>query len=756
MTVVSEVVAVLSYQVDETGIRRYRQGFKDAMSKMAADSAGAIQAMRDVASSMTGAQAGLNDLIQLQKKAAGATGILAKGVANLRGALGSLVGFGSVRQLLGDIDAWVQVEDAMRRARNSTQEYTEADRELAKMSRTTRTAYADNADTFMRMQRSMAGRGKSRQDTLDVTQLVALGAVLSGSKGGDRGAIMGSMLKAIEQGGFGAEQLGALPQRLQDAMAKGMGTTLQGLTAQAQGGMISTDRALPALQSQLPALQAEAGAKPASLAGSVTVLNDAWQRFFGTMTGGRSTLQIVTGAVELLADNLGFVIRMLALAGASFGLVMLNQWLAAASRQSGGLLRALRDATGAALGLNTAMSAGSGSAGAAQTFSGLSRSLGPMLRMAAVLTTIYLIGEDISNWLNGSESVLGSMVGGVENWQDEIAAVSTILTFVKDLLGGAGLAVGEWAKQLAMVSAVAYGLWRILSPIGPLFMYLARTAVPMLWRAVTMNPLGRILMLFAMLALAVWQIYENWDVISAAIVALWNAVTGYLKAAWDSVTLYLLAAWDTVTAYISLAWDTLMGLAQSYFLAPLMAWFSALWAFWSGLVNAVVAAFTGDWDAAIAHLVGAFTGLWTFFANIGSGILNVIRAIGDAIQTWVMDKFKSAVSWFKSLLPGQMLSDEQKGAMTDSARALAAQPQVQAFASGNAVPGVPPGSALRGGFGKMNQAVNVQNSFTVNATGLDPVAVGSEVRKAGEGFNFDSREIITRSLSVPRSVEASS
>lgn len=756
MTVVSEVVAVLSYQVDDTGIRRYRQGFKDAMSKMAADSAGAIQAMRDVASGMAGVQTGLTDLIELQRKAAGPTGFLAKAVANLRGALTSLVGVGSVRQILGDIDAWVQVEDAMRRATSSTQEYTEADRELAKTSRTTRTAYADNADTFMRMQRSMAGQGKSAQDALDVTQLVALGASLSGDKGADRGAIVASMLKAIEQGGFGAEQFAALPKRLQDAMAKGMGTTLQGLAAQAQGGMISTGAALPALQSQLPALQAEAGAKPASLAGSVTVLNDAWQRFFGTMIGGRTVLQIVTGAVELLADNLGFVIRMLALAGASFGLVMLNQWLAAATRQSGGLLKALRDSARAALGLNTAMSTGSGSTGTAQAFSGLGRSLGPMLRMAAVLTTIYLIGEDISNWLNGSDSVLGSVVGGVENWQGEIETVSTVLTFVKDLLGGAGMAVGEWTKKLAMTSAVLYGMWRILSPIGSLFMFLARTAVPMLWRAVAMHPIGRIITLIVMLALAVWQIYENWDVISAAIVAVWNSVTGYLKAAWDSVTSYLLAAWDTVTAYISLAWNTLMGLAQSYFLDPLMAWFSALWAFWSGLVNAVVAAFTGDWDAAIAHLVGAFTGLWTFFANIGSGILNVIRAIGDAIQTWVMDKFKSAVSWFKSLLPGQMLSDEQKGAMTDSAKALAAQPQVQAFAAGSALPGVPPGTALRGGFGKVNQAVNVQNSFTVNANGVDAAGIGLEVRKAGDAVSIQSVDSIARSLASSRGVEVGS
>ncbi|KAG1077613.1 hypothetical protein G6F40_017024 [Rhizopus arrhizus] len=58
--------------------------------------------------------------------------------------------------------------------------------------------------------------------------------------------------------------------------------------------------------------------------------------------------------------------------------------------------------------------------------------------MAAILTTIYLIGDDIAGWLRGDISVTGALIGRVEEWRSEIDAVKGALVHIKDLLGGAG------------------------------------------------------------------------------------------------------------------------------------------------------------------------------------------------------------------------------------------------------------------------------------------------------------------------------
>lgn len=772
MTVVRELVTLLRYQVDDSGLRTYQQAFETMFSSMvrasAQASAAISQALAGALPSVMNAQQTVGAMVQSQRQGVSAARQHATALGGLRGVVSLTLGGSPLKRILSDIDAWAQTQMRLRQAAGSDAQASDADRDLARLSRSSRTPYADNVDTYARTRQALEDQGRSSIDASSITEAVALGMSLSGAPAQDRSGVVASLLKMIEQGKLGMEEYNALPRRMQDALAAGLGVNRGQLREQVQGGQVTATRALPALESQLPKMRAEAESAPASITGAMTVFNDAMQRYFGeTLPMGRAALSAVTASIQFLADNIDAVVKLLALAGTSLGLVALSNWLRQATVQSGGLLRSLVAATRVALGLDGAMALRSGPAGAMQMLSVWTRTLAPMLRMAAVLTTIYLIGEDIANWLSGGDSVLGGWIGGVEQWQDELDAVSGVLGVVKDLLVGAGQTLGPWIAQFGTIAILAYGLWQMLSPIGSVILsmakiavpmlwnaflylattiipllwnglmwvattalpmlwngllYIARSVIPMLWNAFAMTPIGRIISAIGVLALALWQIWENWD---------------------------------EIQAYISASWDALMGIAHDSFLGPVMEYISAIWAFWSELVSGVVAAFTGDWDGAIAHWQGAFSGLWTFFSGMGGRMIATVKEIGAAIQTWVLDKVQKAKEWFKSLVPGGSKSDKQASA-TDAAGAKPdLAPEWMAVASGAVVPVVPPAVVVgpASNLGRAPFSYQNRNDIVVNVTGGEPQAVRSAVeRGVGLGLQRNLSDV-GRTFDLPAPVE---
>ncbi|MFY0477097.1 tape measure protein [Achromobacter marplatensis] len=712
MTVVRELVTLLRYQVDDSGLKVYGQAFEGTLAGMTRASVRAGAAMREAFSNV------LSSVQNLRK------------TADI-----------PLKRILSDIDAWALTEGRLRLAVGDDTQYAQADRDVARVSRASRSSYAENAGNYARTRQALEDQGRPTQDAAGVTEALALSMTLSRTPSEDRGGVVASLLKMIEQGRLGLEEYNTLPRRMQDALAAGLNVDRSQLREQVQGGQVTADRALPALQSELPRMRAEAENAPASIAGAMTVFNDAMQRYFGeTLPGGRIALQAVTGAIQYLADNIDTVVKLLALAGASTALVSLGNGLRQATVLSGGLIPSLLGAARAALGLDAAMSMRRGPAGAMQMLSLWSRSVAPMLRMAAVLSTIYLIGQDIANWLGGGDSVLGGWIGGVEQWQEELDAVSAVIAYVKDLLLGAGTALGPWITQFGTIAVMAFGLWQVLSPIGNVILWLAKTALPMLgnafmylatsivptlWNAFAMTPVGRIISAISLLALALWQIWENWDVIKA---------------------------------YISATWDELMAMANDSFLGPVLGYIKAIWAFWEGLVKGVVAVFTGDWDGAIAHWRGAFEGLWSFFSGMGGRMVATVKEIGSAIETWVLNKLKVAKTWFQDLLPDWMKSDENASVM-DAPGAQGDRPPAWLGVVGSLqVPSISPATAIGAGSnaGRAPLTYQNRNDIVVNVTGLDSPMVRSAVLQGVDEGSRRGTEGLFQRYDVMPPVESNS
>ena len=701
----------VSFPVDVAGARGKFSQIQGAYNGLIGRVRGGLHTVREVGiGTWQGIRLGIQDARQAQDRMTRSQwqGVRAikeqqSAFSGLRGIIGAVLGVSLVKRIFGDIDAWGQMEARMRQATSSAQEYAEVDKDLARISRVSYKSYADNAELFVRTRRTMADLGKTTQDTVDVTESLSLGMALSSTKAQDQESVISSLTKAIMQGKVGMDEYSTLMRaapRLQVALADGLKITTDKLLEQVKAGKVTTDRFLPALQSQLAKMRIEAESMPVTVADAMTVWNDAFQRFFGkTLTAGRTVVLGVTKSIEFMADHIAALVKLLALTGATWGLVKLRGWLRLATFQSGGLTRSLIGAARAAIGLDSAMALRRGPAGALRMLALWRRSLAPLLRMAAVLTTIYLIGDDITGWLRGDISVTGELIGRVEEWREEIEAVRAVLVDVKDLLGGAGQELEPWIKKWGTMSVLAYGLWKILSPVRGLIMFLARTAVPLLWRAFAMTPIGRIVTGVVLLATALWEIWKNWDQIKARIAASWEALKAKVKGT---------------------------------FLEPVLQYFEELWAFWTRIFKGVIAAFKGDWDGAIKHWREAFTGVWTYFEDIGGKMVAKIKEIGAAIQTWISDKVAAAKNWFKGLVPDA--PDEQTMAILTGQKrgpALANTPALRAIIGGEPLPLVSGGTVAQAGVASGRGAVTVENKtdITIHAPNANPDTVANAAQR---------------------------
>lgn len=700
-----------SFPVDVAGARGKFAQIQGAYSGLMGRVRGGLHTVREAGiGAWQGIRLGIQDARQAQDRMTRSQwqGVRAikeqqSAFSGLRGIIGAVLGVSLVKRIFGDIDAWGQMEARMRQATSSAQEYGEVDKDLARISRVSYKSYASNAELFVRTRRTMADLGKTTQDTVDVTESLSLGMALSSTKAQDQESVISSLTKAIMQGKMGMDEYSTLMRaapRLQVALADGLGITTAALLEQVKAGKVTTDRFLPALQTQLAKMRIEAESMPVTVADAMTVWNDAFERFFGkTLTAGRTVVLGVTKSIEFMADNIATLVKLLALTGATWGLVKLRGWLRLATFQSGGLTRSLVGAARAAIGLDSAMALRRGPAGALRMLSFWNRTLAPLLRMAAILTTIYLIGDDIAGWLRGDISVTGELIGRVEEWRAEIDAVKGALVYIKDLLGGAGQELGPWITKWGTLAVLAYGLWQILSPIRGVIMFLARTAVPLLWRAFAMTPIGRIIAGVFLLATAIWEIWKNWDQIKAR---------------------------------ISASWEELKDKAKGSFMGPVLEYIEAIWKFWSKIFDGVIAAFKGDWDGAIKEWREAFGGLWNCFDGIGGRMIAKIKEIGTAIQTWISDKVEAAKNWFKGLLPEGM-DEETQAIMTGPKRGplLADTPAMRAIINGEPLPLIPGGSVAKAGVPGARGGVTVENKtdIIIHAPNANPDTVANAAQR---------------------------
>ena len=180
-----------------------------------------------------------------------------------------------------------------------------------------------------------------------------------------------------------------------------------------------------------------------------------------------------------------------------------------------------------------------------------------MVKYAALLYGIYLIGEDIITWLKGGVSVTGALIGRAEEWKTQIDAVKNFLISIKDALGGAGMELGEWLAKGAAIAAILFTVFTVVSSIiGAISAIVSGIGVAV---AVVGGPF-----MAAVVAVgaAITAIIYYWDDIKAAgaaagqwIKSVWDGAIGGIIGMIDGI----IAKWNSFKSMVSTGVDFIMG-----------------------------------------------------------------------------------------------------------------------------------------------------------------------------------------------------
>lgn len=536
MTVVRELVTVLRYQLDKSGLSEYLRG-AGATAKKAAGKAkwfanevrlgakDAIHEWREMPPTVdraTQAQRRLNDAARQHTDAVRRT---ADGYVNLRRLAILTAGVFSVRS-------------AFRGARNTIELASRYDELGIVMETVGRNAgyarpYLDELeqslkDTGISALESRSNIAKLVAANIDLdkaTQLARLAqdaAVIGGLNSSEAFARLTSGIQSAQVETLRTMGLNANFQKSYEDFAKEIGKTVGELTE-----FEKTQARTNAVLALAPTV---AGAYEASMDNAGKQLRSASRYAEDLATNLGAAFQpayekavfAYAGALKLAQQHTTEILRTIGLIGASWGLMRFQAGIAAI----GGSFRA------------SVVHAG----GLGRAIFGLQRrgwaAVLPWLRMMAVVTAIAVVGQDVLTWLRGGESVLGAIIGRSEEWETQIQWVRDGLEGVKNALGGAGQPLGEWLRKWGLSGLVIYGVWRILRPVRRLLWGIASVILPLIakeLRLIATTPLGRFLSLWLAAVWALKWMYDNADKIAEKIRSAFDGALGRIGERLDEL-----------------------------------------------------------------------------------------------------------------------------------------------------------------------------------------------------------------------------
>ena len=548
--IAQELVTLLRFKLEQAGIGRYRA---------------AVQQVRKSAQSY-------GETIQKSNNTA------VRGANQARAVLGGI----GVSMLMGMADDWASVEGRVSLTTKSVEEQKYVMDELFKSAQRNRQEFTATADLFQKVARNKDDLGLSTDQTLQLTDVIGKSMVIGGGDAGAQQAALLQLGQALSSGTLRGDELNSILEqspRLAQAIADAFGVPVGKLREMGKEGKLTSKELAQGLLKQADKLNEEFERMPKTFSGSFTIIRNKIGQVVSGLNKSTRAAEAFYRVSNWIIDNFEMLVTLIG-GGAIIAKFVL--WRNAIMEATG----ATNLFTLAQQKLQSVMNAGFG------------RTLGQMVRLAAILYGLYLIGEDFYVWLQGGDSLLGDLIGQSSEWADEIETVKNIFGFIKDLLFGAGMTFKEWAVKGFAILAVLMALAKI---IGVVFAVLRgiRMVVGVINAMMMANPIAAILLIIIGLLLLIWYYWDDikaagaaaWDWIKAKALAAWNGIKAAAAAAWDWVLSKGLAAWDgiktavqAVTDFVKTAWDDAI--------KAVTGWIDSIVQSWNNLKNLVSGGFS--------------------------------------------------------------------------------------------------------------------------------------------------------------------
>ncbi|MGB3276110.1 MAG: tape measure protein [Castellaniella sp.] len=435
MSVVRELVTLLRYQVDRTGLTEYAKKARTVGQQVSGVGRAAMQGWREGVNQALASYGlvpgkviqGIREQRRLnreQRQSARNVREIGGGYTALAGYIRGALAYVGVTAAAGLADEWSGVEARIGLATDSIEDQQRALKSLYASAQASGQDYLATGDLFTSVSRNRKELGLGLDQSLQLTDTIGKLLTIGGGSAGSQQAALTQLGQALGSGVLRGDELNSILEqapRLAQAVADSFGVSVGQLRQMGQEGKLTSKALAGGLLKLGESINEEFDRMPKTFGRGATLIRNAWGRMVWQMNRASAASATFYGLAKLIAQNMTEIVKIGAMALLAAGVMRLLP-----------LLRAMRGASMAAL--------------------------WPFLRMYAILEAIRLIGDDVLTWLRGGQSVLGGIIGRSEEWKTQIDWVKGILEGVKNLIGDASLSVGEFAKKWGTAGLVIAGV----------------------------------------------------------------------------------------------------------------------------------------------------------------------------------------------------------------------------------------------------------------------------------------------------------
>lgn len=271
-------------------------------------------------------------------------------------ALGAIAGSLAVASLISYADAWSDMQSRVGAAIKDMDAAPAMMQRIVDIANASYSPLEQTVEIYSRNVSVLRDLGKGATEAADFTEALNHALVITATRGERAASVQNALSKAMAVGKLqadGLETVLANGGRVAEALAKQLGTNVNGLRSMAAQGKITGAVITEALIGNLETLRKEAGDMPATIGDAFTRLRTNLSAFIGQMDQSTGASQRVSAAIMLFANNIDVVARVAAVASVALMTAFAPAILAAMAAG----LTALGTAGVAAIGAITAASA---------------------------------------------------------------------------------------------------------------------------------------------------------------------------------------------------------------------------------------------------------------------------------------------------------------------------------------------------------------------------------------------------------------
>ena len=609
------------------------------------------------------------------KKVNGTISDIQTTATTLLGAIG--LGF-SLTKLTALVEEFGRVNEQVKNSTAALGDQAEIQKKIMESARQTRSSYAETAGVISDLVHESPELFGNIDEAVKFNNAATMLFKSAGKTNEDIAGLMEAINKSFAKGYVDSETISQLLERSPEAVEllnKKLGTTSDKLEEMASSRTMTVADLKAAFVDNANTIEQKFGGVQYRITDALTVIRSEWGLWLTQMDSTLGVTNTIANAMVKFSDTAMRVMNRVRNA-----VVWLNDKLGG----SGNLLKLLAIAAGALL---FAFKFDKITSGVAAIIKGLKGVNKEALLMAAKIIIIALLVEDFINFMQGNNSLLGSLLERAGVDVDKFRAniikiwenIKTILTAVWKGIKNVAIPIfqGIWS----VIKTVFEAIGKIIDKIAPQFANLAdqiangnidtdkwvkvgeaiakiiaviigvvaavKTVIAVV-RTVTSvvkgvsavisfvsSPVGLVILaIMALIAVGI-LLYKNWDEIKAFAIRIWTAIKDFFVNIFTSIGNFFTSIWEGISTFFSSVWnsikETVSG-AVSAVWETISTVFSTIWEFISGVA-------TNIWTA-----------ITTAFTNILSGITGTIGNIKDSIVTG----FTAAIDWIKSL-PAQAL-----------------------------------------------------------------------------------------------------